>query len=77
MERAVAEQNLEDVQRWTTKRKAALVLSVLKGENSIFDAALIPPTPQLLDDGLRLLSIHHWDRLLAFPADCLFILSPR
>lgn len=39
MERAVAEQNLEDVQRWTTKRKAALVLSVLKGETSIQEAA--------------------------------------
>ena len=28
----------EVVQRWTTKRKAALVLSVLKGETSIAEA---------------------------------------
>jgi transposase-like protein len=29
----------EDVQRWTSKRRAALVLSVLKGETSIQEAA--------------------------------------
>ena len=32
METAVAESNLEDVQRWTTKRKVKLALSILKGE---------------------------------------------
>jgi transposase-like protein len=39
VEKAVAEPNQEDVQRWTTKRKAALVLSILKGETSIQEAA--------------------------------------
>ena len=39
MEKAVAEPNQEDVQRWTTKRKAALVLSILKGETSMQEAA--------------------------------------
>ena len=39
METAVGERNQEDVQRWTTKRKAALVLSLLKGETSIQEAA--------------------------------------
>lgn len=34
-----AESNQEDVQRWTTKRKAALVLSILKGETSAQEAA--------------------------------------
>jgi len=36
---AVDEQNKDDVQRWTTKRKAALVLSIIKGETSIQEAA--------------------------------------
>ncbi len=39
METAVGERNQEDVPRWTTKRKAALVLSLLKGETSIQEAA--------------------------------------
>jgi transposase-like protein len=36
---AVDDQDRDDVQRWTTKRKAALVLSVVKGETSIQEAA--------------------------------------
>ena len=36
---AVDEQDKDDVQRWTTKRKAALVLSIIKGETSIQEAA--------------------------------------
>ena len=36
---AVEDQEKEDVQRWTTKRKAALVLSIVKGETSIQEAA--------------------------------------
>ncbi len=39
MEKAVAENNDDDVQRWTTKRKAALVISIIKGETSIQEAA--------------------------------------
>jgi transposase-like protein len=39
LERAVAETNQEDVQRWTTKPKAALVLCLLNGEASIQEAA--------------------------------------
>ena len=35
----VAEQEKDDVQRWTTKRKAALVISIIKGETSIQEAA--------------------------------------
>jgi len=35
----VEEQDKDDVQRWTTKRKGALVLSILKGETSIQEAA--------------------------------------
>jgi transposase-like protein len=35
----VDDQDRDDVQRWTTKRKAALVLSIIKGETSIQEAA--------------------------------------
>jgi hypothetical protein len=33
------EQHSEEVQRWTAKRRAALVLSLLKGETTAADAA--------------------------------------
>jgi transposase-like protein len=39
VEKAVAELEKDDIQRWTTKRKAALVLSVIRGETSIQQAA--------------------------------------
>jgi transposase-like protein len=39
VEKAVAEEQKDDIQRWTTKRKAALVLSILKGETSTQEAA--------------------------------------
>lgn len=39
MQTAVGEPNQQEVQRSTTKRKAALILSVIKGETSIQEAA--------------------------------------
>ena len=39
MEKAAEEDQKDDIQRWTTKRKAALVLSILKGETSTQEAA--------------------------------------
>jgi len=39
VEKAVAELEKDDIQRWTTKRKAALVLSIIKGETSTQQAA--------------------------------------
>jgi len=35
----MADEIPEDVQRWTSKRRAALVLSILKGETSVQEAA--------------------------------------
>ncbi len=35
----MSEKNLENVQRWTAKRRSALVLSILKGETSTKEAA--------------------------------------
>jgi hypothetical protein len=37
--KAMADQEQEDIQRWTTKRKVALVVSIIKGETSIQEAA--------------------------------------
>ena len=34
----MADQKPEQVQRWTTKRKTALVLTILKGETSTVEA---------------------------------------
>jgi transposase-like protein len=36
---AVEKQEEDDVQRWTTKRKVALILSIVRGETSIQEAA--------------------------------------
>jgi len=35
----MADEVPEDVQRWTAKRRAALVLSIVKGETSVAEAA--------------------------------------
>jgi transposase-like protein len=39
VDKAVADLEKDDIQRWTTKRKAALVLSIIKGETSVQQAA--------------------------------------
>ena len=50
-------QQLEEVQRWTAKRRAALVISLLKGETTAAEAAR--------RHGLKLAEIEDWrDRFL-------------
>lgn len=39
VDRSMSEESGESVQRWTTKRKATLVLSIVKGETSVAEAA--------------------------------------
>lgn len=46
------EQQQDQVQRWTAKRRVALVLSILKGETSVADAAL--------KHGLTVAEIEDW-----------------
>jgi hypothetical protein len=43
----MADQEQEDIQCWTTKRKVALVVGIIKGETSIQEAArqLLKPFP--------------------------------
>jgi transposase-like protein len=57
VETAVVEPNTEDVQRWPTKRQATLVLSILKGDTSIQEAAR--------QHGVTVAEIEEWkDRFL-------------
>jgi transposase-like protein len=46
------EQHCEEVQRWTAKRRAALVLSLLKGETTAADAAR--------RHGLKVAEVEEW-----------------
>jgi transposase-like protein len=46
------EQHSEEVQRWTAKRRAALVLSLLKGETTVADTAR--------PDGLTVAEVEEW-----------------
>ncbi len=51
------EERMEEVQRWTAKRRVALVLSVLKGETTVAEAAR--------KHGLTVAEIEQWrDRFL-------------
>ena len=51
------EERLEEVQRWTAKRRVALVLSVLKGETTVAEAAR--------KHGLTVAEVEQWrDRFL-------------
>ena len=54
----MAKEKLEDVQRWTAKRRTALVMQVLKGETSAQEAAR--------KHGLTVAEVEDWrDRFLS------------
>lgn len=54
----MADEKLEDVQRWTAKRRSALVMQVLKGETSAQEAAR--------KHGLTVSEVEDWrDRFLS------------
>jgi transposase-like protein len=54
----VADEKLENVQRWTAKRRSALVMQVLKGETSAQEAAR--------KHGLTVAEVEDWkDRFLS------------
>ena len=55
------EQHVEEVQRWTAKRRAALVLSLLKGETTAADAAR--------RHGLKVAEIEDWRERFLFGAE--------
>ena len=49
---ALAEERPEEVQRWTAKRRAALVMSLLKGETTVAEAAR--------RHGLKVAEVEEW-----------------
>ena len=49
---ASAEERPEEVQRWTAKRRAALVMSLLKGETTVAEAAR--------RHGLKVAEVEEW-----------------
>jgi transposase-like protein len=54
---AMAEERMEEVQRWTARRRVALVVSLLKGETTVAEAAR--------KHGLTVAEIEQWrDRFL-------------
>jgi transposase-like protein len=55
------EQHSEEVQRWTAKRRAALVLSLLKGETTVADAAR--------RHGLKVAEVEEWRERFLFGAE--------
>ncbi|HVP19564.1 MAG TPA: DUF1153 domain-containing protein [Spirochaetia bacterium] len=57
----MADHEQEDVQRWTTRRKAALVVSIIKGETSIQEAAR--------QHGLTVAEIEDWQERLFLGAE--------
>ena len=58
MDQVVRQNDQEQVQRWTSKRKAALVMSLLEGETSIQEAAR--------EHGLTVAELEEWkERFLA------------
>ena len=69
METAVGERNQEEVQRWTTKRKTSLILSLLKGETSIQEAAR--------QHGLTVAELEDWKERFLLAAENAFRARPR
>jgi transposase-like protein len=63
------EQHSEEVQRWTAKRRAALVLSLLKGETTAADAAR--------RHGLKVAEVEEWRERFLLGAENALRARPR
>ena len=59
----------EDLQRWTAKRRAALVLSILKGETSVAEAAR--------KHGLKVSEVEDWRERFVLGAENALRSRPR
>jgi hypothetical protein len=58
----MADQEQEDIQRSTTKRKVTLAVSIIKGETSIQEAAR--------QHGITVVEIEDWQERLLLPQGC-------
>lgn len=65
----MADQQPEQVQRWTTKRKTALVLTILKGETSTAEAARA--------HGLTVAEVEDWKEKFLLGAENALRTRPR
>src|SRR5215831_10352924 len=65
----MAEEVPEDIQRWTSRRRMALVLSILKGETSIAEAAC--------KHGLKVSEIEDWKERFLLGAENALRSRPR
>jgi transposase-like protein len=63
------EQHSEEVQRWTAKRRAALVLSLLKGETTVADTAR--------PDGLTVAEVEEWRERFLLGAENALLGRPK
>ena len=65
----MSEENQKEIQRWTAKRRAALVVSILKGETSVAAAAR--------QHGLKVSEIEDWQEKFALGAENALRSRPR
>ena len=65
----MADEVPDDIQRWTAKRRAALVLSILKGETSIAEAAR--------KHGLKVAEVEDWQERFLLAAENALRSRPR
>ncbi len=65
----MSEENPKEVQRWTAKRRAALVVSMLKGETSAVEAAR--------KHGLKVSEVEDWQEKFMLAAENALRSRPR
>ena len=65
----MADEIPEDLQRWTAKGRAALVLSILKGETSVAEAAR--------KHGLKVAEVEKWQERFLLAAENALRSRPR
>lgn len=65
----MSEENSGEIQRWTAKRRTALVVSILKGETSVAEAAR--------QHGLKVSEIEDWQEKFLLAAENALRSRPR
>ena len=65
----MSEENSGEIQRWTAKRRAALVVSIMKGETSVAEAAR--------QHGLKVSEIEDWQEKFTLAAENALRSRPR
>ncbi len=66
---AVEDERTEEAQRWTAKRRAALVISLLKGETTVVEAAR--------RHGLKVAEVEEWRERFLLGAENALLARPK